>query len=117
MTMSRLVSSVALVALLALPALATAQGVVAVGYPTPLVVAPAPVVTASYYAPAVTTYSVPVVAAYTAPAARRPFAPLAPNPVTAGRAADRPSPRAGRNSPGGCGARRGRGPGASGPRP
>jgi hypothetical protein len=65
--------------LLAVPALAAAQGVVVVGYP-PAVYAPAPVVTAYYaptpvtthYAPApVTAYYAPspVVAAYYAPPA------------------------------------------------
>jgi hypothetical protein len=66
--MLRLTGIVALAALLALPALAPAQGIVIANYAAPVMVAPPPVVTTAFYAPVVTAFPAPVVTAYAAPA-------------------------------------------------
>src|SRR4051794_9136603 len=67
--MTRVTCAFALAALLAVPALAPAQGVVVATYASPVVVAPPPVVTTYYAAPVVSYYSAPAVSYYTAPAA------------------------------------------------
>src|SRR5438874_54133 len=77
--MLRLFVCLAAAALLALPAVAPAQGVVVTTYSAPpVVVAPPPVVTTTYYVPApvVTAYAAPAVTYYSAPAVVRYRQPL-----------------------------------------
>ena len=75
--MLRLVGVLAVLALVAVPSPAPAQGVVVATYAPPVVVAPAPVVTTTYYTPVVTAYSAPVVTAYSAPVVSYYLAPAA----------------------------------------